>query len=68
MDTSDELQRLGITSVGEIDSTLIDNVRAHLGKPAVKRRLIRQTELEWNADCDAVFAYFEKVSQSRTAL
>lgn len=63
MDMSSDLQRFGIASIGEIDAILIENVRKHLEQPVRKRRLTRQTELEWNADCDAVFAYFVRVSQ-----
>ena len=63
MDMSSDLQRFGIMSIGEIDAILIENVRKHLEQPVCKRRLTRQTELKWNADCEAVFTYFVRVSQ-----
>lgn len=53
----------GLRQSEKSNPTLIDNVRKHLEKSACKRRLIRQSEVEWNHDCDAVFAYFEEVSQ-----
>ncbi|CZR56629.1 uncharacterized protein PAC_06518 [Phialocephala subalpina] len=53
----DELSEFGIATVGEIDSELVKKVR--LGSLDVLQRLIRQTKLKWNSDCDAVVRDFE---------
>jgi len=63
MDASNDLNDSGITVLGNVASNLVENVRRHAHSSATKRRRYqRQTELEWNGDCDAVFDYFETVS------
>lgn len=57
----DELSEFGVATVGEIDSKLVK--KARLGSLDVLQRLVRQTELEWNSDCDAVVRDFETVSE-----
>jgi hypothetical protein len=57
----DELSEFGVATVGEIDSKLVEKVR--LGSLDVLQRLVRQTELKWNSDCDAVVRDFETVSE-----
>lgn len=57
----DELSEFGVATVGEIDSKLVEKVR--LGSLEVLKRLVRQTELKWNSDCDAVVRDFETVSE-----
>ncbi len=62
MDPSDVLRKSGIVVLGNIDTKLVETVRIHCTSPNTKRsRYQRQTELEWNGDCDAVFEYFETV-------
>jgi hypothetical protein len=56
----DELSEFGVATVGEIDSKLVEKVRGSLD---VLKRLVRQTELKWNSDCDAVVRDFETVSE-----
>ncbi len=66
MDASNNLKDSGIAVLGNIDSTIIENVRRYAQSSTTKRRRYqRQTELEWNDDCDAVFDYFETVSWLR---
>lgn len=63
MEASNNLNHSGITVLGNVTSTLVENVRRHACSSATERRRYqRQTELEWNDDCDAVFDYFESVS------
>lgn len=62
MDYSDTLNDSGILVLGSIDPGLVEKVRTHCESPNTKRsRYQRQTELEWNGDCDAVFECFDKV-------
>jgi hypothetical protein len=56
----EELSDSGVTRVGEIDPKLIKNLT--LALPGVQLRQIRQTELKWNSDCEAIVSDFEKVS------
>lgn len=63
MDASNDLSDSGITVLGNVGSTLVENVRRYAQSSATNRlRYQRQTELEWNGDCDAVFDHFETVS------
>jgi hypothetical protein len=56
----EELSNSGVAMVGEIDPTLIENLTRAL--PGIQQRQIRQTELKWNSDCDAIVSDFETVS------
>lgn len=68
MDISKALEDSGIAVVGHIESKLIENVSKYSQSSATKqKRYQRQTEMEWNGDCDAVFNYFETVSRQRTS-
>jgi hypothetical protein len=58
-----ELSDSGVAMVGEIDPTLIKNLA--LALPGVHLRQIRQTELKWNSDCEAIVSDFEKVSRGQ---
>ena len=63
MDPSSTLRDLGIVVLGYIDLALIKRVRTYSESPSTTRSPHqRQTELQWNGDCDAVFEYFETVS------
>lgn len=68
MDVSQALEESGIAVVGHIDSKLIETVSKYSQSSATKQsRYQRQTELEWNSDCDALFDSFETVSRQRTS-
>ncbi len=68
MDVSQVLKDSGIAVVGNIDSKLIENVSKYSQSSATKQwQYQRQTELEWNGDCDAIFDNFETVSRQRTS-
>ncbi len=68
MDPSDVLKKSGTVVLGNIDPKVVENVRTHCKSPNTKRsRYQRQTELEWNDDCDAVFEYFETVGRRELA-
>lgn len=67
MDVSQVLKDTGIAVMGHIDSDLVENVSKYSQSSTTKQwRYQRQTELEWNGDCDAVFDLFETVSRQRT--
>lgn len=69
MDASNNLNDSGIAMLGNVGSTLIKNVRRYAQSSATKqRRYQRQTELEWNGDCDAVLDYFETVSWQKSCV
>ena len=65
MNSDNDLKHSGLVVVGTVDSKLIENVAAHLYSKVVARRIHRQTQLQWNDDCDAVVSYFENVSSRR---
>lgn len=68
MDVSQVLKDSGIAVVGHMDSKLIENVSKYSQSSATKQsRYQRQTELEWNGDCGALFDNFETVSRQRTS-
>lgn len=68
MEPSDVLKKSGIVVLGNIDPNLVQKVRIHCVSPNTKRsRYQRQTELEWNGDCDAIVEYFETVSHRELA-
>jgi len=56
----DELSELGVAIVGEVNPILVQKVRG--GSLDIQRRLVRQSELKWTSDCDAVVSDFETVS------
>jgi hypothetical protein len=56
-----KLSKFGVAIIGEIDSKLVEKVR--LGSLEVLKRLVRQTKLKWNSDCDAIIRDFETVSE-----
>lgn len=60
--SDNDLQRSGIVAVGKIDLKLIIALQARLEPKSVARRIHRQTQLNWNSECDAVVAFFEAVS------
>ena len=63
MDPAKVLRDSGIVVLGDVDPALIQRVRTYSESPNTKQsRYQRQTQLEWNGDCDAVFEYFETVS------
>lgn len=63
MDPSSVLRDLGIIVLGHVDPALVERVRTHSESlSTTQSRYQRQTELQWNGDCDAVFEYFETVS------
>ncbi len=61
----DDLSESGVAVVGNIDSELVEKLKAQIASPDVMQRLNRQTELVWNSDCDAVVSDFETVSSQR---
>jgi len=68
MDPSDVLRKSGIVVLDNIDPKLVETVRTHCKLPDTKRsQYQRQTELEWNGDCDAVLEYFETVGSRELA-
>jgi len=54
----DEISEFGVATVGTIDSHKLE-----VGFLEVKKRYLRQTELKWNTECDAVVSDFETVSE-----
>ncbi len=63
MNPAKVLRDSGIVVLGDVDPALIQRVRTYSESPNTKQsRYQRQTELEWNGDCDAVFEFFETVS------
>lgn len=57
----DELSEFGVAIVGEVDLKLFEKFR--LGSLDIMKRLGRQSELEWNSDCDTVVRDFETMSE-----
>jgi hypothetical protein len=66
MDVSAALRENGFVRPGELQSQSIAALRD--AKIAIRGRTGRQTELEWNADCEAVITDFEEVSDLRALL
>lgn len=61
-------EKSGIVVLGNIDPKLVQKVRIHCISPNTKQsRYQRQTELEWNGDCDPIVEYFETVSHRELA-
>lgn len=65
MSSSDDIKRSGYATVGEIEQSLIRDLKRYVDAPVIEQRHARQTYLKWNSDCEAVLTYFETVSQSR---
>ena len=58
--TNKELSNSGITTVGDINPKLIENLKqALLG---IQQQQIQQTKLKWNSDYKAVVSDFETIS------
>jgi len=57
----EEISEFGVATVGTIDSQLVNKLE--VGSLDVKHRYLRQTELEWNSECDAVESAFQTVSE-----
>jgi hypothetical protein len=60
-DLSAELGENGFVRSGEVQSQSIAALR-DAKSLAIRGRTGRQTELEWNSDCEAVITDFEEVS------
>jgi hypothetical protein len=59
--TDNKLSKFGVAIVGEINSKLVEKVR--LGSLEVLKRLVQQTELKLNSDCNAIICDFKTVSK-----
>ena len=63
MEPNDGLKPSGIAVLDKIEQALIENLRQYYDSPNPwQRQYQRQTELEWQFDCEAVFRYFEQAS------
>lgn len=67
MDLSAELRENGFVRSGELQSQSIAALR-DAESLTIRGRTGRQTELEWNSDCEAVITDFEEVSDLRALL
>ncbi|KAF7589613.1 hypothetical protein BBP40_004027 [Aspergillus hancockii] len=56
-----DLRASGIVVTENIESRLIANVQQHLANKDVLQRRIRQIQLSWNEDCEAVMTYFDTI-------